>query len=202
MPDPVSGEVLSAPSKSAQDAAHRLQERILANYRLMREVWVAIASDLYRMQAPELPKRERPYHALGFDTFEEWIDQQPFGRSWTYDLTAAYRRFVIDLAVPEERLARIEPSKVTEVLPAVRRNHVELDEALSDAETLSTSDLRRKYRELTKPTSSGRAPDTSTHYDAEAESALVRCYACNSLVPETQIQPPAVDTEHLFARTA
>ena len=66
-------------------------------------------------------------------------------RSQTYQLIEIYEELVVKRGVSQEELAALEMSKLSVILPALRKDEVELDDALSDCESLSRSELREKY---------------------------------------------------------
>lgn len=92
-------------------------------------------------------KEEGLYYELGYETFEQWlgVPEISLSRSHAYALTGAYEELVIERGIPVDRLITIEITKLTEILPAVKRGDVDVFDALSDAEVLSRSDLREKF---------------------------------------------------------
>jgi hypothetical protein len=87
------------------------------------------------------------YKAVGYDSFEEWLadPEVDIERRWAYQLSATWRELVVKLGTPVDKIRQLEPAKIQEVLPAVRRGAAEIGEALADVESLSRSDLREKY---------------------------------------------------------
>lgn len=127
--------------KSPADRAFDLEQEIIRGCRGIRMAWVHLAAYLHEFY------EGRMWELLGYERFNEWIaaPEISLGRSQTYSLIAAYHEFVVVRGVPVERLACADSSKVAETLPALKAGVVDVDEALSDAESLSRSDLRERY---------------------------------------------------------
>lgn len=168
-------------------AAYALEERIRKTISKQRDAWVDLAGDLYTFQTTHA------YRQLGYEGFEEWLASPDIDikRRWVYELLSIWKHVVVDAGVPPEKLRTLEPSKVQDVMVAIRRRHVDPDRALADAAALSRNDLRQLYAgqgDSTTPTPTGAAPDDTPHYDAESEPQWVRCPTCNSRVREDQLQ--------------
>lgn len=129
----------------------------------IRRVWVHLAADLHEVHD------NRAWEVLGYDSFEAWladpeIDLHP---RHVYRMIQVYRELVIDRKVPLGALETAEVTKVSVVLPALREGKVSAEEALSDAATLSRSDLQERY-----------AGDPSAPLDAGQEAELCQCPTC------------------------
>lgn len=170
---------------SAEELAARhafeVEQRIKSVVLGMRVAWRHLAEDLYQFN------QQRMWSDLGYGSFEEWLagPEIDLQRRWVYELIAIWKELVIKAGADPEEIGKLEPSKLQELLPAVRRQQVTLERALADAGSLSRNDLRERYSlggTSTTPTSNGSAPDDTTTYDAEAEPAYVRCPTCNSRV--------------------
>jgi hypothetical protein len=175
-------EILDAgdPSLAAAAAAHEVDQRLKANVRRMRGMWVELARDLYRFHESRL------WADLGYETFEAYLadPELELERRWVYDSMAMYKQLVVERGVDPSRLQELQISKVREVLPAIRRELVTLDEALDDATTLRRVDLEQKYRGAA---SDGRTagPDTGTEVRTEREPVWRRCEHCGSMYQTT-----------------
>ena len=172
------GEVLPPePSPAAAEVAFAADQRIRAKVRQMRGLWVEIAAELYEFH------RQQLWRGLGHDSFDAWISDPEFegdlGRRWAYDLIAVHTQLVVDRGVDPSRLQRLHVSKVREVLPAIRRGQVQLEDALGDAETLSRPDLEIRYRGVAS-SSPVAGPDGTTAVDTRAEPEWVVCGCCGS----------------------
>ena len=123
------------------ERAYELEKAVVVGSLSARRAWVQIADALYAIQS------ERLYELLGYERFTDWIatPEVSLGRSQAYALTSIYATFVIEKQVPLDDLRYIEPTKLSETLPAVRSG-LPVEEALADATQLSRSDLRAKYR--------------------------------------------------------
>ena len=108
---------------------------------------------------------EEMWRDLSYESFNEWLGSPEISlqRSHVYALIEAHRELVLERGVNPDDLKAIEATKISHILPALRRGEVELEVALADAGQLSRSDLRVKYR----GESSGQ-PDTQ----------LQRCSDC------------------------
>ena len=179
---------MSAPAKRRSPeeiraaAAHDTHKRIVGIVRGMREAWVSLAADLYNFFDQQM------WADLGHESFDSYLADPDveIGRRWAYELVALYRELVINRQIETATLKAIEPSKLQEVLPAMRRGQVTIRQALADAQSLSRNDIRERY----SSTGAGRVngkPDTTTRYDATSEPQYVRCPTCNSRVREDEI---------------
>lgn len=169
------------------EVAHKIETRIKQTARAMRTHWIRMAEDLFRFQQMEM------WRHLGHDSFDAWLadPEVALERRWTYQLIATWRELVVRRNVDPVKLERVEPSKVQEVLPAIRRGYIDIEEGLADAESLSRTDLRQRYGPQgigTQASPNGAKPDTSTRYDAGAEPQYVRCPTCNSRVMESELR--------------
>lgn len=160
--------------QAAAQAAHEMDQTIRRIKRQITGLWVELAEALYHFRTGQM------WRDIGYDTFEQWLadPQVELERRWVYKLTDAYRTLVIEEGVPRERVERLQVSKVNEVLPAIRRGQVDLETALSDAETLGRSDLEIRYRGLHSSTPG--QPDTSSRVETEHEPELAVCPTCGS----------------------
>ncbi|UTI65576.1 hypothetical protein NBH00_05045 [Paraconexibacter antarcticus] len=140
----------------------------------VRRAWADLARDLYEFSDQAMWK------TLGYDTFEEWLEgpDVSLDRRWVYQLIAQWRELVVNLGAEPSRLTAVEPSKVQEILPAVRRGQVSLEQALSDCEILSRADLRQRYGAGAQNGTSGEIHGTA--YDPAAERQFAKCHACGS----------------------
>jgi len=116
-------------------------------------------------------------HGWRWATYEsegEWLGDPAIalGRTTYYSLIEGWRTLVVERQVPEAKVQTLETSKVGIVLKAIRSGEVGTAQALSDAETLSKSDLIIKYR-----------PEKSDRSDNDAD------------VPAQATEPPPGATE-------
>lgn len=121
--------------------AHLFQEEIIRGALTVRYAWIHMAQKLYAIRAEKL------YELLGAESFHEWIatPEVQLQRSQAYALTGIYKELVVERDIPVERLQTLDPSQIAEVIPAIRKG-ADVEECLSDAQVLSRSDLRAKYR--------------------------------------------------------
>lgn len=146
------------------ERAYQLDREVAAGCRAIRQAWIMLASYLHEIQS------DRLYRLLDCDTFERWLagPEISLSRSHAYALIGAYQEFVVERGMDVEVVGAIEVSKLAETLPALRAGGVTVEDALADAEALSRSDLREKYRH-----------DTGK-LDAEIEPTV--CPACGQRV--------------------
>lgn len=125
----------------AAEKAHEVEGKIKTGQAAIKQVWTALAGYLHEFYT------ERMWEPLGHDKFESWLGSPDIGlkRSQTYQLIEIYEELVVKRKVSQDDLAALEMSKLAVVLPALRKGDVELDEVLSDCESLSRSALREKY---------------------------------------------------------
>lgn len=134
--------------------AHALQAGIKGCVRNIRRAWIEMGRYLYEFHAM------KGWEALGYDTQEEWLAQAEIGihRTQAFRLRQAYRELCIDRQVSVERLGEVDPSRVWEILPAIRRGQVDAERALADAEVLGEADLRERYARMPVLPSPGDEP--------------------------------------------
>jgi hypothetical protein len=170
------GEALAA------EQAFNVETRIRQTVQAMRAGWIILSEDLYQFHQQEM------WRDLGHDGFEEWLAAPDIGlsRRMVYHLIDIWRELVVKAGADPEVLKRVEPARLHEVLPAIRRQQVSLDRALGDAQALSANDLRERYRPGGGGTVSAEdgsaGPDERTSYEAEEESQWLRCPTCSSRV--------------------
>lgn len=162
----------SEPTEVEALDAHQLEARIRSNVRQMRSLWIDLAGDLYQFHTDEL------WRKLGYSTFEAWLatPEIELERSYVFKLLQVYRELVVDQHVEAGRLSDLPIRKVIATLPAIRRGHVTVDEAIADIEATPSRDLEQRYRELTSRQPSEPEPPL----DAETEPTRVQCQACGS----------------------
>lgn len=164
------------PTEASAAYAHAVDQRIRVTVRVLKGAWITLAQDLYEF------KQAQMWIDLGFSGFEAWMADPgvEVEARWVYDVLAMWQQLVIERGVEPSRLQELQISKVREVLPAIRRGLVTVDEGLGDAETLRRSDLEERYR---GKSSDGRTagPDTSTEVRTAEEPEWVRCPHCGSL---------------------
>lgn len=127
------------------DQAHDLQAQVVEQVAGQRCSWVALAGCLAGFHAG------KGWKALGIESFNEWLGQPEISlsRAEAYAMIAAWRELVVERDVEIEQLTRLDVSKIAVVLPAIKDGRVRLDQALSDCEALSRSDLRAQYQDST-----------------------------------------------------
>jgi hypothetical protein len=170
----------------AAASAFAAEQRIKEICHVVRTAWVRLAGELYTFQADEL------FKDLGYVTFEEWLasPEIDLSRRWVYELVGIWRDLVVKKRVAPARLEELEPSKLQEVLPAVRRGSVVLEEALADVKALGRQDLRERYGARGAGVVQRGAitgPDPGTGYDAGREPVMVVCPTCGSRVREGDV---------------
>lgn len=170
-------EVLPAdnsPEALAARAAQEVHERIVELVHVIQSAWIDLAETLY------LFKQAKMWDDLGYATFDEYIasPELPMERRWAFDHIAIYEQLVVDRGVNPARLKQLAPSKVTKVLPAIRRNQATIDEALSDAKMLRRPDLELKYSGRASSTP-GR-PSMGTKVETDEEPAWAVCPTCGT----------------------
>lgn len=129
------------PEERAAKKAYEVESKIKTGTGAIKQVWIALAGHLHEFYTG------RMWEPLGHDKFETWLGAPELGlkRSQTYQLIEVYEEFVVKRDVTQEDLAGLDMSKLAVVLPALKKDEVELEEALADCEELSRSSLREKY---------------------------------------------------------
>jgi hypothetical protein len=164
---------ITAEQHDLATAAHQMDQDIRRIKAQITGLWVQLAEKLYHFRAGEM------WRDLGISSFEAWLADPgvELERRWVYKLTDAYKFLVIEQGVDRERVERLKISKVNEIIPALRRGQVDLETALSDAETLGRNDLEIKYRGVHSSTPGQPATGTAVETDYEPEMAI--CPTCN-----------------------
>lgn len=123
------------------DRAFAIERQIVAGCSAIRAAWVALAAFLHEFHA------EQMWEDLGHENFDEWLGSPEIslGRSHVYALIQCYQVLIVERGIEAAKLEAIEATKAVQVLPALKRGEVEVEEALADAESLSRIDLREKY---------------------------------------------------------
>lgn len=172
--------------QAAAKAAFVVEQRIKHTAKLIRAGWVKLAEDLYLFQHEEM------WRDLGHDSFDAWLADPDMDvgveRRWIFQLIHNWRETVVLRGVAPGRLADIPSTRIQEILPAVRRGYVSMEDAMEDAATLSRYDLRARYGaggEGSRSSPNGSRPDTGTSYDAT--ETFVICPTCSSRVPEERL---------------
>lgn len=131
----------STPEERAAKKAFKVEQKIKSGVGAIKQVWIALAGHLHEFYTGQM------WSALGYEKFEEWLGTPEIGlqRSQTYQLIEIYEELVVKRGVSQEELAALEMSKLAVILPALRKDEVELEDALADCESLSRSELREKY---------------------------------------------------------
>lgn len=157
------------------NAAFEVEQRIRGNVRAMRVMWIRLAEDLYKFQELEMWKD------LGYTGFEVWLASPDIEleRRWVYELIGMWRDLVVRRHVDPAALEPVQVSKVREVLPAIRRGAVGIEDALADCEVLGRDDLRRKYAAVGAGTV-GQNGGPNAPLDADAEPTFAICHSCGS----------------------
>ena len=158
----------------AARVAFDTEQRIKGTLRGMHEAWVALAREFYDFYEAKM------YRDLGYDSLDEWAHQPDVDVSprWVYELVQLWRELVVKRDVDPSQIKALQASKISAVLPAVRRGQVTVQQALSDAEVLGRGDLRERYGDKRE----ARDPSTDTGRMHDAEKAFWECPTCGQLV--------------------
>jgi hypothetical protein len=157
------------------EAAYEVDVRIKANVKQLRTLWVQIAEDLFKVWEGQL------WQDLGHPSFEHWLADPDIdiSKRHVYGYIEAWRELVVKRDVEPAQLQEVGIGAVREVLPAIRRGFVDVDEGLSDAKTLGRTDLRTKYASSSSPGPAGQ-PRAHEPLDASMEPNYAICPTCGS----------------------
>lgn len=130
-----------SPEERAAKEAYAVEEKIKKGTGAIKVVQIAIAGYLHDFHTG------RMWESLGYDKFETWLGSPEIsmGRSDAYQKIEVYEELIVKRELTQEDLAELDMSKLAVILPVLRKGEVELEEALSDCEALSRSELRAKY---------------------------------------------------------
>ena len=164
-----SSVIPQAPQDPAKASPAELDRCVKASIRKGREALWELAEALYEFN------EATGYLALGYDTLAEWLADPEVGitKSTYYNAVARWREVVVRRQVDSRRLECLDPSKVDEVLPAVKAGRVPIEEALDHVETMPARDLRTAYRSSKRstPNVGTSAPARVVHQIPEPEPA-------------------------------
>lgn len=168
-------QAVEAGLQAKADEAHLLHRRVVNGVRAINREWVLLAQSLYEFQ------KIKGWDTLGYETQEAWLASPEIGirRGHAFRLVQTYRELVVERGVNLERLTRVDPSKVFEVLPAIRRNRVDTERGLTDCESLAVLDLRERYAGKAGAPLSGKVDDQPIEPDDYMWS---QCEACGSKI--------------------
>jgi hypothetical protein len=161
---------VASPQERNARVAFTAEQAIKQDIHEIRVKWVELAAKL-----TDFIDNER-YIALGFTTIQEWLAQPEINISMQklYAYTQMYREWIVKRQVDAERLADMSMQSLREVTPSVRLGRIDPESALADAESLSRSDLRERYK--------SHLPAVSGLQDARDEPLYFTCSACGSRV--------------------
>jgi hypothetical protein len=131
-----------------------------------KEMW-ALAEHVYRFHEGGM------WGLLGHDTIDEWLadPEVTMKRTQFFRLSKMYRDLVVVRQVPIKKLEELQQSKVAEVVPAIMRGDVKVDDALADVKVLGARDLRIKYKGEKDPTGKPEVSTSSSGNGAGPEAA-------------------------------
>lgn len=155
-------EIIDAREAQVVNWAHALEQDIRRDMAEIRRRWVQLAATLYDFHAG------RAWATLGHDTLESWLagPDIDLSRRTFFELIETYRVLHIERGIHFDEIGRVDLSKAQVVLPAIRRGQVEPMRALADAEALSRTDLREKYRAIPATATQGEADPVDMSPDA------------------------------------
>lgn len=167
-------QAVRSDQERAVTAAYQQEARIVGLVKDIRAKWVELAEQLYLFQ------QSQAYATLGYESLEQWLAAPDIemSRRTFFALTEAYRELVVNRNVQLTRLAGIDMTKAMEVLPALRREQVDVETALADCEALTRTDLRDRYQTV-PPLKQGHVDDAPITPDA---FHYEKCPSCGSRI--------------------
>ena len=150
------------------ELAFTKEAEIKAHVKTMRTTWIRLGGALHDFYENGM------YKALGYKTFEEWIAQPEveIPRREIFKLKMVWKHLVLERGVDPADLEGTAITKIERVMPHIRRGNAKLEDALSDAKTLTRNDLRDRYRDASR--------DPDVPWDAELEPLRVKCNVCGN----------------------
>lgn len=148
-----------------------------------REAWWQLAEVLYRFHEKSDPKY------LGYEDVDEFLAQPEIGlsRRSYFRAVQLWSELIVVKQLPAAEVTEIEPSKAREVMPAIMRGDVKVEDALDDARALSKRDVIEKYRPSNQARH-GQATNDSKPLNAADEPERVRCDRCGQWTTEDQLR--------------
>lgn len=144
--------------------------------------------------------QELGWKQLGFESLGDWLSQPEIGMGRSsYDrLIRAWRDLTVVKEIPAEDLADVEPEKAQVVLPSIMAGNVKIDQALADARTLPSRDLKERYAPTVKYTRDDSEKDgvkaqtnpsaPEAQLDASAEPERVLCPSCGHWTTKANLE--------------
>ena len=132
----VAGEVVEP------DDAYEMEKRLKAALRLTRRSLMDVCAACHDIS------RNHAYEALGYETLAEFLAQPEIGMARSEFFLAAqiHDVFVLEHGIDPDRLAEAGMAKLGVVLPKVKEGDISVEEAVEDATSMATRDLREEYR--------------------------------------------------------
>lgn len=146
------------------EVAFTLQQQIIQGMSIAAVVWWKASEAMYEFH------EMGGWGLLGYETLEEWLAQPDLSmsRSQFFRNVRAWRVLVVEQSIAPDQLESLQPSKVDEVLPAIRKG-ADIEDVLADVRTLGARDLRIKYGKE-KELPPGEWPQNGQQGDAAGSS--------------------------------
>jgi hypothetical protein len=168
------------------ETCHALQEQVKAGLRKGREAAWQVA------QALTLFDEERGWEVLGYETVSEWLADPEIGMGKTtyYRWIQTWKTLAARNVDPSS-LGRLDPSKVSIIVPALRSGKASTKDALADVEALAASDLREKYVRPARRLASSTVEDVINAADEDVAFAGTPTYSAALADDPSSIQGPS-----------
>jgi hypothetical protein len=166
------------------ERAFNVEDSIQSALSVERKAQWLLAERLYEFHEDGL------WTALGYDTLVEFLAQPELSLSRTqfFALVKLWRTLVVKQGVEPKVLYSLDPSKAREVVPALARGEVSIEDALDDVARLGASDLREQYRT--------RRRKRGDKLAAEDEPIKTNCPTCGSYVDADKVGNPPSQKGH------
>jgi hypothetical protein len=160
------------------EESHAIHTAILSALERGRAAVWDLAEQYY-----ELSER-RGWKALGYETLRDYLGQPEvaYGESAFWALVRLHERLLVQGKLDPERVHRLEWTKANYVMKALNGGSATIENAVSDVETLSRSDLIEKYVP--------KQPPASLHPDGDAEGKAAITENVDGTAREDDDDPP------------
>ena len=119
--------------------AQRLDNQIVDIRRHRRMRSVVICEALYKMG-------EQGYQALGYPTFDAYLEARRIPRAWAYFMRSIHRKLAVELKVPAREWLDIPPSRLRGIVKMITQHNVK--PLLADARALTRCEFKARLRML------------------------------------------------------
>jgi len=115
----------------------------------VKELQHSIGSNFLEMGKVLKEIRDNQYYReLGYDTITDWLQERSISAGWAWNFINIYEIFILEHKLSPARVLETDYSKLSLILPIVKRHPDQVDDWLTKAENLRRIDLRREIMDF------------------------------------------------------